>query len=118
MLNGLLCLFGFLLAGETLSYLLALPLPGPVLGMGLLLGWLSWRNRDVSPSLNTAATGILQYLSLLFVPAGAGVILHLDRLQHEWPAMLGAVLFGTLLSVGVTGLLLQKLAARREKCHA
>ncbi len=118
MLTGILGLLGFLLAGETIVFLLALPLPGPVLGMGLLLAWLLWRKGEVPAGLNTAATGILQYLSLLFVPAGVGVILHLERLQREWPAMLGAVLFGTLLSVGATGLILKKLSTAKEKPHA
>lgn len=117
MLSGFLCLLGFLLAGETVVFLLALPLPGPVVGTGLLLGWLLWRKRDVPAGLQAATSGILQYLSLLFVPAGVGVILHLERLQREWPAMLGAVLLGTLFSIGATGLLLKKLTAGQEKSH-
>jgi len=98
-------------------YLGNLPLPGPVVGMGLLLAWLCWRRQDVPAKLNLAATQLLQYLSLLFVPAGVGVILHLGRLQREWPAMLGSVLLGTLLSVGVAALLLQLLSSGRQKHH-
>jgi holin-like protein len=114
MLTGFLGLLGFLLLGETLVYVFALPLPGAVVGMGLLLTWLLWRRADVPASLNTAATGILQILSLLFVPAGAGVILHLARLKSEWPAIVGAVLIGTLLSIAVTALFLQWLQGRRK----
>lgn len=117
MLSGFLILLAFLLAGDTVVYLFALPLPGPVLGMGLLLGWLVWRNREIPAEVDAAASGILQYLSVLFVPAGVGVILYLERLQREWPAMVGSILFGTLLSIGVTGLLLKKLSSPREKTH-
>lgn len=117
MLIGFLQLLAFLLAGETLVYLAALPLPGAVVGMALLLGWLLWRGREPSENLGKASTGILQFLSLLFVPAGVGIILHLERLQHEWPAILGSVLFATLISVGLTGLLLRALSGRKAASH-
>ncbi|MDR3410221.1 MAG: CidA/LrgA family protein [Formivibrio sp.] len=117
MLSGFLILLSFLLAGDVVGYLFALPLPGPVLGMALLLAWLAWHRRAPPENLRVASTGILQYLSLLFVPAGVGVILHLERLQREWPAILGAVLFGTLISVGLTGLLLKRIRTKREMQH-
>ena len=117
MLTGFLQLLAFLLAGETLAYLLALPLPGAVIGMALLLGWLLWRGREPGENLGKATTGILQFLSLLFVPAGVGIILHLERLQREWPAILGSVLFATLISVALTGLLLRALSKNKEAGH-
>ena len=117
MLTGFLQLLAFLLAGEVIVYLTALPLPGAVVGMALLLGWLLWRGREPSENLGKATTGILQFLSLLFVPAGVGIILHLERLQREWPAILGSVLFATLISVGLTGLLLQALSGRKGDSH-
>ena len=117
MLTGFLQLLAFLLAGETLVYLAALPLPGAVIGMALLLGWLLWRGRETGENLGKATTGILQFLSLLFVPAGVGIILHLERLQREWPAILGSVLFATLISVALTGLLLRALSGRKAAGH-
>ena len=111
MLFGFLQLLAFLLAGEILVYLTALPLPGAVVGMSLLLGWLLWRGRDPGENLGKAASGILQFLSLLFVPAGVGIILHLERLEREWVAILGSVLFATLISVAFTALLLRRLSA-------
>ena len=111
MLIGFLQLLSFLLAGEILVYLTALPLPGAVVGMSLLLGWLLWRGGEPGENLGKAAGGILQFLSLLFVPAGVGIILHLERLQREWPAILGSVLFATLISVAFTALLLRRLSA-------
>jgi len=117
MLTGFLQLLGFLLAGEILVYLAALPLPGAVVGMSLLLGWLLWRGREPGENLGKAASGILQFLSLLFVPAGVGIILHLERLQREWPAILGSVLFATLISVALTALLLKRFSAKTEQRH-
>ena len=111
MLIGFLQLLAFLLAGEIFVYLTALPLPGAVIGMSLLLGWLLWREREPGENLGKAASGILQFLSLLFVPAGVGIILHLERLEREWVAILGSVLFATLISVAFTALLLRRLSA-------
>jgi holin-like protein len=113
-LTGFLQLLAFLLAGETLVYLAALPLPGAVIGMALLLVWLLWRDKEPREDLAKAATGILQYLSLLFVPAGVGIILHLERLEREWLAILGSVLFATLITVGMTALLLGALSRHKE----
>ena len=112
MLQGFLVLLSFLLAGDIVVYLLALPLPAPVLGMAMLLAWLGWRQREVPVSLQQASSGILQYLSLLFVPAGVGVILHLQRLADEWVAIVGAVLVGTLISVGLSALFLNRFVRR------
>lgn len=114
MLSGFLLLLAFLLAGDTVVYLFALPLPSPVVGMALLLAWLAWRRQAPPDNLRTASQGILQYLSLLFVPAGVGVILHLERLRQEWLAMVGSVLFSTLLSIGLTALLLKMLVAKKK----
>ena len=112
MLQGFLVLLSFLLAGDIVVYLLALPLPAPVLGMAMLLAWLGWRQREVPVSLQQTSSGILQYLSLLFVPAGVGVILHLQRLADEWVAIVGAVLVGTLISVGLSALFLNRFVRR------
>jgi holin-like protein len=114
MLKGFLFLLLFLLAGDVVVYLFALPLPAPVLGMAMLLAWLGWRRADVPLDLEEASSGILKYLSLLFVPAGVGVILHLQRLAHEWPAIVGAVVGGTLLSVALSALFLNRFVHRRE----
>ena len=117
MLIGFLQLQAFLLAGETLVYLAALPLPGAVVGMSLLLGWLLWRGRAPSKNIHKAASGILQFLSLLFVPAGVGIILHLERLQREWPAIVGSVLFATLISAGLSALLFRALTGTKADSH-
>lgn len=110
MIGGLAALLLCQLAGELLARALALPVPGPVLGMGLLLLALLAR-RGVPPpeGLARPADGLLANLGLLFVPAGVGVVMHLDVLAAEgWPIAL-AVLGGTLLVLGTTGLVAQRL---------
>jgi holin-like protein len=82
------------LAGEALARLGGLPLPGPVLGLVILFVGLSIRGR-VHDDLARVANGLLAHLSLLFVPAGVGVILHLARIEAEWPAILVALVAST-----------------------
>lgn len=83
MLRAILTLLGFQLAGETLARLSSLPVPGPVIGMAMLFAILSARPVGESRALDRAASGLLRHFSLLFVPAGVGVVTHLDRLLDE-----------------------------------
>lgn len=98
------------LIGETLARGLSLPVPGPVLGMALLLlGCL------VLPCLAArvmpTAQGVLAHLSLLFVPAGVGVISHLDVLGASGPALLAVLVASTALAL-VVGVLTFVAVAR------
>jgi holin-like protein len=105
MLGALTLLLLFQLAGEVLVQFFALPVPGPVIGMALLFTALVIRDGAPAP-LRTTANNLLQHLSLLFVPAGVGVMVHLSRLGDEWPAIVGALLVSTFVTLGVTALLL------------
>jgi holin-like protein len=112
MIAGLALLLGFQLAGEVIRLALGLPVPGPVIGMVLLLLVLILR-QGPSVELRNTAGGLLQHLSLLFVPAGTGVMLHVNRLGEEGPAIAVALVVSTLLGVAVAGLTLRLLAGRR-----
>jgi len=107
LVHDLLILLACQLAGELLVFLAGLPVPGPVLGFLLL--FLLCRGR-VPATLETTAPVLLSDLSLLFVPAGVGVMLHLARIAEEWPAILAALLLSTWLTIGLTGLLFARLA--------
>jgi putative effector of murein hydrolase LrgA (UPF0299 family) len=91
------------LAGETVVLLTGLPVPGPVLGMLLLLVWLFLRG-GISEEVGRTADALLAHFSLLFVPAGVGVMLHWERIQGQWPAIAAALLLGTLVTLAVTAL--------------
>lgn len=111
MIGGLLSLLLCQLAGEALARALGLPVPGPVLGLALLLGALLARGA-VPEALGRTADGLLAHLGLLFVPAGVGVVVHLQVLADDAAAIALAVLGGTLLAIGVTGLLAQRWLSR------
>jgi len=108
LINTLLLLLVFELAGETLVRVAGLPLPGPVVGMFALLGMLMLRGRSW-PELDEAATALLSHLSLLFIPAGVGVILHFRRLGAEWLPLLTALVLGTVITLAVTAWTLNAL---------
>ena len=106
MLAALTQLLLFQLAGEVLARALAIPVPGPVLGMLMLFVALLLRGGP-SHELQTTSQNLLQHLSLLFVPAGTGIILHLHRIADEWPALLASLLVSTLAALAVTALVMR-----------
>ncbi len=96
------------LIGEATVGVLGLPVPGPVLGMLILFCGLMIRG-DVPSGLANVSDGLLRSLSLLFVPAGTGVMMHMGVLGEALvPLGLGLVVSSSLAFV-VTGLLMKWL---------
>jgi holin-like protein len=108
-LNAITLLLVLQLAGEIISQSLALPVPGPVIGMLLLFIVLLARSR-LAAQVRETAQNLLQHLSLLFVPAGVGVMLHVRRVTDEWAAILLALVISTVLTIVVTALSIQLIA--------
>jgi holin-like protein len=113
MLAGLTWLLVFQCLGEALVRVAGLPVPGPVAGMLLLFAALRIR-RSVPEALDAAADGLLRHLSLLFVPAGVGVMLHLARVADEWVALACALVASTVLTLAATALTMRALIRRRR----
>ena len=102
--------------GEIAVQLAGLPVPGPVIGMLLLFATLCLRG-SVPAWLRDPCQQLLSHLSLLFVPAGVGVMLHFQRIGAEWFAIVVALLASTVITIGVTALVMQalrKLTAERR----
>ena len=106
MLSALTQLLIFQLAGEVIVRGLALPVPGPVLGMLLLFSALMLR-QGPDKELQTTSQNLLQHLSLLFVPAGTGIMVHLHRVADEWLPLLLALLLSTGATLVVTALVMK-----------
>ena len=113
MLGALTTLLVYQLIGEVIVQVLALPVPGPVIGMLLLFVTLCLRKRIAEP-LRDTANGILQHLSLLFVPAGVGVMVHFSRVSGEWLPIIAAVIISTALAIAVSALTMQALMRGRN----
>lgn len=105
------------LAGEVIALALQLPVPGPVLGMVILFCGLLIYGRVPQP-LSAVAGELLQNLSLLFVPAGVGVMLHAQLLADNWLALSLGLVLSTLVALVVTGAMMNwagRWARRSEK---
>jgi holin-like protein len=112
MLEALTTLLLFQLLGESLTYLLGLPLPGPVIGMAaLFLAW-PWLTR-LHAALERLSADLLAHLGLLFVPAGVGVMLHLGLLATWWLPLLAALVISTSATMALSAWLFVRLRRRR-----
>ena len=111
------------LAGEVFVRALALPMPGPVVGLVLLLSLLVARDRFAvlargplqDGAVENASRGLLAHLSLLFVPAGVGVVQKLDLIAAHGIAIVAVLLVSvvmTLLATVATFLVVSRVMAR------
>jgi len=97
------------LTGEVLVAVTGIPLPGPVLGMLLLFIGLLLRG-GIPEDLNKMSDGLLSHLSLLFVPAGVGVIAHAQLIGSELLPIAISLFLSTFITIVVTAWVMQKLA--------
>jgi holin-like protein len=109
-LRGLAILLLLQAAGESLTHLLGLPIPGPVVGLVLLLGAL--QVPALRESVGAIAELLLAHLSLLFVPIGVGVIVHLELISHYGLQLLAVIVVSTWIGMAVTALVLRGLLRR------
>lgn len=111
MLNALTLIFCCQLIGELFVKAAELPIPGPVCGMALLFAGLLIRG-GIPENIATLGDVMLGNLSLLFVPAGVGVMLHLKLMSAEFIPITVALVGSTLITIAVTALLMQWLGRR------
>ncbi|MDO5630874.1 MAG: CidA/LrgA family protein [Paracoccus sp. (in: a-proteobacteria)] len=109
MLPALAIILGFQLAGEVISRFAGLPLPGPVLGLLLLVASCLIRPA-LADRLRPVAQGLLAHLSLFFVPAGVGVIAHLPLIRAHGVGLALALILSTVLAIGVGALVFATVA--------
>lgn len=119
MIRGAFLLLVCQLVGEALARGFGLPVPGPVLGLGLLVIALALWHRWLAPGpdmlpasdVGRVSEALLGSLALLFVPAGVGVVQHLGTIG-SYGIALGLALVGstlaTLLATVVTFLVVKR----------
>lgn len=116
MIDGLVQIFLWQGIGELVSRFLLPSIPGPVIGLILLVVFLSIKG-EVNPSLGMVADAFRQHLALLFVPASVGVILFLPELKTHALAVSVALIVSVILAIAVTALVL-KLFSIKEPVYA
>ena len=106
MIDGLVQIFIWQGLGELVSKFLLPNIPGPVIGLILLVAYLVFKG-EVNKPLGMVADTFRQHLGLLFVPASVGVILFLPDLKTHAIAVTIALLVSVVLAIAVTGLVLR-----------
>ena len=97
MIAGLVQILFFQGLGELASKFLLPSLPGPVIGLMLLLGWLLIGRRPVNAALALVADSFARYLGVLFVP----------QLRTHAVALACALVASVILTIGCSALVLK-----------
>tara|TARA_B100000787_G_scaffold163517_1_gene145244 strand:- start:680 stop:1051 length:372 start_codon:yes stop_codon:yes gene_type:complete len=121
MLNSVFLIFLFQLIGELVQKVLELNIPGPVIGLILLLTTLLLSKKydhklikKLKINLINSAENLVHYIPLFFLPVGVGVVMHLSFLEGSLVKVLFIIVFGTLITLAITGLLMEKLLKNKD----
>ncbi|MGN7249069.1 CidA/LrgA family protein [Janibacter anophelis] len=120
MINGILWVLGCQLVGEVLVRGLGLSIPGPVVGMVLLFGVLSWRRPGPESGTLRFSDGLLRHLQLFFVPVTVGIMVHVGELGEQWLPVTGGLVLSWaagLVTVAALGAWLQRRRGVRAGGH-
>lgn len=121
MLQGLFFLLLLQLVGEAVTRGFALPVPGPVIGIMLVVAALLLRDRfsggseESVSSVEIAADGMLRHLGLLFIPAGVGIAQSWRALDGVLLPVVAAVVGSTIVTMIVTVAVFRLVARRLDK---
>jgi putative effector of murein hydrolase LrgA (UPF0299 family) len=114
MLAAFAILLIFQCLGEGVAFVTGLPIPGPVIGMLLLFAVLLVRP-GLARLVEDTAGELLRHLSVLFVPAGVGIVVAAATGNGYWLAIGVALVVSTLLTLAVTALVLQALERAEDR---
>ena len=114
MISGLVQILLFQSLGELVSRFVLPTLPGPVIGLVLLIIWLILR-KGINPDLANVADTFSQYLGLLFVPAAVGVVLFLPQLQANALAIVSALVGSVILTIATSEIVVRFLSTKSRE---
>ena len=116
MLNSIFIILFFQLIGEFFQKFLELSIPGPVVGLFLLLTILLVSKKshykipiNFERNLLNSSENLLNYLPLLFIPVGVGVVMHVSLLEENLVPVMLVIIIGTLLTLALTAFVMDKL---------
>ncbi|KPA89110.1 putative effector of murein hydrolase LrgA [Pseudomonas asplenii] len=114
LLRGLTWLVLFQLLGTAINHLCVPMLPGPIIGLLLLLAFLLNRG-EVGAPLSEAASSLLRYLPLLLVPPAVGVMVYASDIAADFWAIVGSLVLSVLISMALVGVLMNWLIRRKDR---
>ncbi|WP_335339192.1 CidA/LrgA family protein [Halomonas chromatireducens] len=114
LIMGMSVLLACQFAGELVARGLGVPVPGPVVGMVILLLGLMVLGR-VPSSLRITGEGLLRYLTLLFVPAGVGLMVHARLIGMDFWPIVATLIISTALTLAVTAWVLERMQRRYRR---
>jgi putative effector of murein hydrolase LrgA (UPF0299 family) len=113
MIDGLVRILLFQGIGEVVAEFLLPLVPGPVIGLVLLLAFLAWRGA-VAAGLELVSSAFMRYLGVLFVPAAVGVVMYWPHLVEQGIAIVAALVVSVLATIAVSALIAKALAPRNS----
>lgn len=105
-------LVGFQWLGEQTALMLNINLPGPLLGMLLLLFVLTAVPLDF---LDKTSNLLIQSLSLMFVPPSVGAFFLSSKIYQQFPELLAIIVLSTVFAIGFMALLIRRLPSSGGK---
>ena len=121
MLRSLFIIFFYQLLGEAIQKIFEINIPGPVIGLILLLlsfiffsKKLTW-SKKIIKEISVTSNQIISYLSLLFVPIGVGVVMHIDYLGDNLFKIFSIIIIGTLATLVFTAFVMEKIINSKKK---
>ncbi len=121
MLRSLFIIFFFQLLGEAIQKFFEINIPGPVIGLILLLLVFIFFIKNASPfrkikkEISETSHQIINYLSLLFVPIGVGVVMHINYLGDNLFKILAIIIIGTLSTLVFVAYVMEKIINLEKK---
>ena len=115
MLRSLFIIFFYQLLGEAIQKIFEINIPGPVIGLILLLlSFISFskkltQSKKIIKEISVTSNQIINYLSLLFVPIGVGVVMHIDYLGDNLFKIFSIIIIGTLVTLVFTAFVMEKI---------
>ena len=121
MLRSLFIIFFYQLLGEAIQKIFEINIPGPVIGLILLL--LSFifffkrlnQSKKMIKEISVTSNKIINYLSLLFVPIGVGVVMHINYLGDNLFKIFSIITIGTLATLVFTAFVMEKIINLEKK---
>ena len=118
MLKSVFIILLYQLIGELFQKFFGLSIPGPVIGLVLLLLTLllilkRQRVAPIKEDLFNSAEILLNYLPLLFIPVGVGVVMHLSLLEDNLASVVFVIILGTLSTLALTGYIMEKILRKK-----